>query len=126
MIGPAADAVQFVNSDTVLINEFEKDTTYYKILKSILKQNNLNYIILSPYMYTKSIFNLVRYIYFLWVGTSIFVPVFNIKKDVMSILFFENIFKGCNIISVDLKHVKLEGPILRSISWVVKLKNYFK
>lgn len=121
IFGHADGDVRFVNADTVLVNEPGTQLEYLKKLTNILKVNELKYICAPCGCCESGLSAMGLYINYLQVGTTIFVPVFDIKQDERAIKFFEDVFSGCNIIPVKSKQIAKRGGVLRCVSWGVKI-----
>ena len=121
IFGHADGDVRFVNADTVIVNEPGTQLEYFKKLTDILKVNKLKYICAPCGCLESGLSAIGLYINYLQVGTTIFVPVFDIEQDARGVKFFEDVFSGCNIIPVKSKQIAKRGGVLRCVSWGVKI-----
>jgi agmatine deiminase len=116
--GHSDSMIRFIDKNTVLVNDFSLENKNYilKILK-ILKENGLDFIILT---YPKSFFNKYKwgaYLNFIEINNIIFLPIYGIEEDNYVINFFELIFPNKKIEPIKIPNIIKQGGALHCITW---------
>jgi agmatine deiminase len=117
--GHADGMLRFVCSDTVIINDFSKESLNFKNkLKNALNAMPYNKIFLNVPLEHRLNWCYINYIH---AGNNIIVPVINHPKEDVVLHQFEEIFKGFNIRTVNAKEILTKGGGLHCIIWSIKL-----
>jgi agmatine deiminase len=118
--GHADGMVRFLNEDTVLINQYDKDKDEFQVtLRMSLYNAGLDWIELPYNPYNNKPYTSASGIYvnYLEMQNIVFVPVFDINEDECAIKVFEEQFKGKRIVTVKSNDLAQKGGILNCISW---------
>ena len=117
--GHADGMVRFVDSNTVLVNDYSNvNPALHKKLHKVLGAANLE-IISVPYAPHATDTDSAHgvYVNFLKVGNIVLLPIFGIAEDENAINIFETTFSDCTICPVDCKLLAPFGGLLNCISW---------
>lgn len=126
--GHADGMIRFVDSNTVLVNNLDKDFVYMK--KAIIKaldNANLKYINF-PWFEHKIKGNTDHaigiYLNYLEVGNLIVMPVFGVpgNKDAEALAKLKGVFPSKTIETIDYNDIALAGGVLNCTTWVVRKK----
>jgi len=118
--GHADGMVRFFDSNTVLINDYSRETMEFQLkFRLALHNAGLNYIEIpyNPYDNKKDEHANGEYINFLQMQQAIIIPTFGIKEDDVVIKQFEQLFTGQRIATVDGNDLAFDGGILNCITW---------
>jgi len=118
--GHADGMVRFYDSNTVLINDYSRETMEFQLkFRLALHNAGLNYIEIpyNPYDNKKNGHANGEYINFLQMQQAIIIPTFGIKEDDVVIKQFEQLFTGQRIATVDGNDLAFDGGILNCITW---------
>ena len=122
--GHADGIIRFIDSKTVLINEFPINGTKKEIefginLRSILQKENLEYYeLVADYSNNQNDFQANGlYINYLQMQGVVFVPIYKMTADEVAVKTMEQIFKGNKIETIDCNVIANEGGVLNCISW---------
>lgn len=118
--GHADGMVRFYDSNTVLINDYSRETMEFQLkFRLALHNAGLNYIEIpyNPYDNKKDEHANGEYINFLQMQQAIIIPTFGIKEDDVVIKQFEQLFSGQRIATVDGNDLAFDGGILNCITW---------
>jgi len=118
--GHADGMVRFYDSNTVLINDYSRETMEFQLkFRLALHNAGLNYIEIpyNPYDNKKDEHANGEYINFLQMQQAIIIPTFGIKEDDVVIKQFEQLFTGQRIATVDGNDLAFDGGILNCITW---------
>lgn len=119
-IGHADGMVRFVNSDTVLINDYVKEKPeYHKSLRMSLHNAGLNWIEL-PYNHPfDPTYTSARglYLNYLHMEQAIIMPTYKSKFDDKAQKVLEEVFKGQRIETIESSEIAKEGGVLNCITW---------
>jgi len=118
--GHADGMVRFYDSNTVLINDYSRETMEFQLkFRLALHNAGLNYIEIpyNPYDNKKNGHANGEYINFLQMQQAIIIPTFGIKEDDVVIKQFEQLFSGQRIATVDGNDLAFDGGILNCITW---------
>ena len=118
--GHADGMVRFYDSNTVLINDYSRETMEFQLkFRLALHNAGLNYIEIpyNPYDNKKDDHANGEYINFLQMQQAIIIPTFGIKEDDVVIKQFEQLFTGQRIATVDGNDLAFDGGILNCITW---------
>ena len=119
-IGHADGLVRFYNNDTVLINDFSKEDERYEIaLTSALKNAGLDYIKIpyNPYKNKNNIDATGIYINYLETENTLFLPVFDMDEDEITVKNFEEFYPNHKILTINSRDLAKNGGILNCITW---------
>lgn len=119
-IGHADGMVRFLNSDTVLINDYSnEDIKFQRSFRLALHNAGLNCIELpyNPVKNVKSISATGIYINYLQMQHVIILPTFENKLDELAFKIIEESFVGQTIATVESTDLAKQGGILNCISW---------
>lgn len=118
--GHADGMVRFIDSNTVFINDYSKETPeYQRCFRMSLHNAGLDWIELPynpPYDPT---FTSARgnYLNYLQMRQATIIPTFKTKHDDKAVQIIEQAFKGQTIATVDSNELADEGGILNCITW---------
>jgi len=118
--GHADGMVRFYDSNTVLINDYSRETMEFQLkFRLALHNAGLNYIEIpyNPYDNKKNGHANGEYINFLQMQQAIIIPTFGIKEDDVVIKQFEQLFTGQRIATVDGNDLAFDGGVLNCITW---------
>ncbi|MBK6836089.1 MAG: agmatine deiminase family protein [Bacteroidetes bacterium] len=119
-IGHADGMVRFIDSDTVLINDYSKENAeFQRCFRMSLHNAGLDWIELpyNPPNDPKLISAKGLYLNYLQMEQAVIVPTFKTKIDDKAVKVLEQVFKGQTIATVDSNELADEGGILNCISW---------
>lgn len=120
MTGHADGMVRFYNSDTVLINHYDRTVSEnFKIkLKRALKNGGLDNIEI-PFAPAGSTHEASDglYINFLHMKDLMLIPTFKIKEDERAVKLFEQLYPGRCIKTIDSREISKDGGVLNCITW---------
>ena len=126
MTGHADGYVRFLNSNTILVNELEKEFKYWQdgFLKAV-KQHGLKYIEVPWFEYKDKEYPdsaIGLYLNYLQVGNLIVVPVFEMagNRDQDVIDLFTKTFPDKFIEPVQINTVGQNGGLMNCITWNIK------
>lgn len=122
-IGHADGMVRFYDSNTVLINDYSKESIEFQLRFRLALLNaglDLIEIPYNPYQNKKILHANGFYINFLQMEQVIVIPTFGIKEDESVVELFEQLFKGKNIETIESNDIALGGGILNCITWNIK------
>jgi len=112
--------VRFLNDNTVLVNDYSKETSEFqgKFLLPLYRAG-LDWIEIpyNPYDNKSKIQARGIYINYLEIGNHIILPVFGMKEDNIALKKFEELFRGRTISTVNCNEIADEGGILNCITW---------
>lgn len=126
LFGHADGMIRFIDSYTVLVNDFKKEKEYFrKNLKSKLKKHGLD---VKPFIYepcseiNKDGVPTAKgtYINYLHVGNKIILPTFNQKEDNQAWIQLDEIYPSHKIETLNCESIASEGGVLNCIGWNVK------
>ncbi|MFA9392551.1 MAG: agmatine deiminase family protein [Prolixibacteraceae bacterium] len=121
--GHADGMVRFIDSDTVLINDYSKEEPkYQRTFRMALHNAGLDWfeIPYNPYE-NKSQYNAEGvYLNYLQMKQAVIVPTFKRKEDEKAIKILEQVFKGQTIATIDSNEIAIEGGILNCITWNIQ------
>ncbi len=126
LFGHADGMIRFIDSDTVLVNDFKNEKEYFRRnLKSKLKKHGLDVV---PFIYEPS--SEINkdgvpsakgtYINYLHVGNKIILPTFNKKEDNMAWIQLNEIYPSHEIETLNCESIASEGGVLNCIGWNVE------
>lgn len=118
--GHSDGMVRFIDSNTVLINDYSKeDPEFQKLFKISLRKAGLNWIELPYNPPNDPTFISARgnYLNYLQMQQAIIIPTFNTKYDDKAVQIIEQAFKGQTIATVDSNELADEGGIVNCITW---------
>ena len=124
MTGHADGMVRFVNRNTILGNNLEKEYKYWrKGMQKVLKKYNLKYIDM-PFSLPKDskhpLSAIGIYVNYLEIGDLIVLPVFGRDEDKQAIDVIQKTFPDRIVETIDFNDVALEGGLLNCTTWVIK------
>jgi agmatine deiminase len=120
IFGHSDGTVRFINSKTVLVNQYSNiDKDYKAQLHQALKAAKLKYkkIPYNPYGNKNILSANGVYMNYLEMKKFIFLPQFGLKEDKIALQTFKDIFKTKTIIPVNCKDIAKDGGVLNCISW---------
>lgn len=119
--GHSDGMVRFIDSDTVLINDYSKENPeFQRCFRMSLHNAGLDWIELP---YNPSINDTAYesaeglYLNYLQMKQAVIVPTFKTKYDDKALKVLEQVFKGQTIAAVDSNEVAKHGGILNCITW---------
>ena len=118
--GHADGMVRFIDSNTVLINDYSyHDQKFQRCFRMSLHNAGLDWIELpyNPVNEPESISARGLYLNYLQMEQAIIVPTFKSKCDGKALKVLEEVFKGQTIATVESNSLADEGGILNCISW---------
>lgn len=124
MTGHADGMVRFVNRNTILGNNLEKEYKYWREgMQKVLKKYNLKYIDM-PFSLPKDskhpLSAIGIYVNYLEIGDLIVLPVFGRDEDKQAIDVIQKTFPDRIVETIDFNDVALEGGLLNCTTWVIK------
>ncbi len=121
--GHADGLVRYFSEDTVLINNFSKETKQEHVefavnLRKVLRNAGLNYREV-PYQpdYSKSSDAIGLYLNYLHMKDFVLVPTFGIQSDDNAVKHFEELFKGSDVRFIRAEDIARNGGVLNCITW---------
>jgi agmatine deiminase len=124
-IGHADGMIRFIDTNTVLINDYSKESLEFQIrFRMSIHNAGLDWIELpyNPYSNKKDLNANGIYINYLQMKDVIIAPTFGMKEDEQAIKIMEQIFKGQTIRTIDSNEIAEHGGILNCISWNIANK----
>lgn len=124
MTGHADGMVRFVNRDTILVNNLEKEYQYWRkgmqdaIAKYNLKYINVPFVVIKDPKHKKNALGV--YVNFLELDNLIILPIFGIPEDEQVISIMKDTFPDKVIETIDYNEVALEGGLLNCTTWVIR------
>lgn len=122
--GHSDGMIRFLDENTVLVNNFEKDSaSFKKELYQKLQRHKLE-VVLFPYSYPTSGNNLTAegcYINYLHVGNTIVLPTYNHAFDEQAFNDLSGIYPHHRIHTLPSIELAKEGGVLNCVSWNVRL-----
>lgn len=118
--GHADGMVRFIDSNTVLINDYSKENAeFQRCFRMSLHNAGLDWIELpyNPPNDPTLISARGLYLNYLQMKQAVIVPIFKTKVDDKAVKVFEQVFKGQTITTVDSNELADEGGILNCITW---------
>jgi len=125
--GHADGMIRFIDSNTVLVNDLEKDFVYMKnAIINALDKANISYINFPFFEYKIKGNNdhaIGIYINYLEVGDLIIMPMFGVtgNKDAEALAKLREVFPNKIIETIDYNDVALAGGILNCTTWVMNV-----
>lgn len=123
-IGHADGMVRFINSRTVLINDYVKENPeYHKSLRMALHNAGLDWVELPYNPPFDPTYTSARglYLNYLQMEQAIIMPTFNSKFDDKAYRVLEEVFKGQKIETIDSSEIAREGGVLNCITWNIMI-----
>jgi len=121
--GHADGMVRFIDSDTVLINTYLKESLeYQRSFRMALHNAGLDWIEVpyNPYDNKPSSSAEGVYLNYLQMKQAVIIPTFNRKEDDEAVKILEQVFIGQKIATLDSSEIAKEGGILNCISWNIQ------
>jgi|ERR1051326_6075508 agmatine deiminase len=123
--GHADGMVRFVDSETVLINNYshpKEDLEFARAFRMALYNAGLDWIEFpyTPYDNKPKTSAEGLYLNYLQMEQAIIVPTFNRKEDEKAVKILESVFKGQTIATIDSNEIAKGGGILNCITWNIK------
>ena len=118
--GHADGMVRFIDSNTVLINDYSKENAeFQRCFRMSLHNAGLDWIELpyNPPNDPTLISAKGLYLNYLQMKQAVIVPTFKSKYDEQAVKVLEKVFKGQTIATVDSNELADEGGILNCITW---------
>lgn len=122
--GHADGMVRFIDSNTVLINDYSKENAeFQKYFRMSLHNAGLDWMELpyNPPNDPTLISAKGLYLNYLQMKQAVIVPTFKTKVDDKAIKVLEQVFKGQTIATVDSNELADEGGILNCITWNISV-----
>jgi len=116
--------VRFIDSNTVLINDYsQEEAEFQRSFRIALHNAGLDYVELpyNPPKDLKLISARGLYLNYLQMEQAVIVPIFKTKHDDKAIKVLEKVFKGQNIVTVNSNELADEGGIINCITWNIKV-----
>ena len=121
--GHADGMLRVIDSDTVLINHYEKeDEAHKEKLLKVLKESKLHWEELpyNPYKNKSKRDAKGIYLNFLQMKDVIFLPIFGLEEDDLAIQKMEEVFSSSTIVPIMSNEIAKQGGVLNCISWNIK------
>lgn len=121
-IGHADGMVRFLNDETVLINDYSRESqTFQKALYRALDKALLNRVRIpyNPYCNKTSLQASGTYVNYLHMQQAILVPTFGLPEDDIALESLKAAFPHQVIAGIPCNEVANEGGVLNCISWTV-------
>lgn len=123
--GHSDGMVRFLDDSTLLINDYKRETEYFKQAFSIaIRDTGLNWIEIPYNPYSNDSFDQANgdYINYLQMDNIIFLPIFGQTEDEAVVKQFEKVFNGQRIVTIKSNEIANEGGILNCISWNIRIE----
>jgi len=123
--GHADGMIRFLDSNTVIINDYSKENMdFQRAFKIALDNAGLEYIEIpyNPYDNKKDEDAKGIYINYLQMENAVIVPTFGTKEDEIAVRQIEELFKGQTIKTIDSNEIAIKGGILNCITWNIWTK----
>ena len=121
--GHADGMVRFLNSDTVIINDYQKESTSFRrAFETAIKDSGLNYVTIpyNPYSNKNDDQANGCYINYLQMEGLFIIPVFGMKEDEEVVKIFEELFSGQIIKTVESNEIAHKGGLLNCVTWNIR------
>ena len=118
--GHADGMIRFINSDTVLVNNYSKESkTFQQSFFNAINNTGLKCVelVYNPYGNQKNTHANGIYLNYLQMQGNVIVPTFNIREDDEALKIIEQIFPLQNVTAIDSNEIAIQGGILNCISW---------
>ena len=118
--GHADGMVRFVDEETILINDYTKESAgFQKAFVKAIQQTGLKTITIpySPYGNSNNDQAQGCYINYLQLENHVIVPTFGMQEDEAAVKQFQEIFKGQTISTIDSNEIAEEGGVLNCLTW---------
>lgn len=118
--GHSDGMVRFIDEQTVIINDYQKEKEEFKRAFEIAIHNTgLDYIKIPYNPYNNDNYNQANgdYINYLQMENIVIIPIFGIKEDKEIEKQFGQLFSGKTIATVDGNEIANDGGILNCITW---------
>jgi agmatine deiminase len=119
-IGHADGMVRFLDANTVLLNNYSKETKRHQnAIKKALSSAGLSMetIPYNPYQNQNDLQATGIYINYLQMHNALFIPVYGMKEDETVVQRLESVFPNLSIIPIRSEDIAIEGGVLNCISW---------
>ncbi len=119
-IGHADGMVRFIDSNTVLINDYSLEKPEYQCaFRMALHNAGLDWIELpyNPYDNKPKTSAEGIYVNYLQMNNIIFVPTYKRAEDEIAVIILEKAFRGQKIVPVESNEIAKDGGVLNCISW---------
>lgn len=121
--GHADGMVRFIDSNTVLINDYSQEKPeFQRAFRMALHNAGLDWkeIPYNPYNNRPSTSAEGIYLNYLQMKQAIIIPTFGRKEDDKAINILEQVFKGQRVVTIDSKEIAKEGGVLNCITWNIQ------
>ena len=118
--GHADGMIRFLDSNTVIINDYSKENKdFQRAFQIALNNAGLEYIEIpyNPYDNIKDEDAKGIYINYLQMEKAVIVPTFGMKEDEIAVKQIEELYKGQVIKTINSNEVAKKGGMLNCISW---------
>lgn len=118
--GHSDGMVRFINENTVVINDYQKEKEwFYRAFKIAIHNTGLDYITIPYNVYDNKSDNQANgdYINYLQMENTLIIPTFGIKEDDIAVKQLETIFAGQKIVTLESNEIANDGGILNCITW---------
>lgn len=122
--GHADGMVRFVDSNTVLINDYSQEKPeFQRVFRMALHNAGLDWIEIpyNPYNNKPNTSAEGLYLNYLQMEQAILVPIFKRKEDDKAINILEQVFKGQKIVAIESNEVAKNGGVLNCITWNIRI-----
>lgn len=122
--GHADGMVRFVDDNTVLINDYSKESSSFQMsFRMSLHNAGLDWIEVpyNPYNNKTNMQANGGYINFLQMKDVVIMPVFGMKEDEEAEKLFQRLFKGQTVTTINCNEIANEGGVLNCIRWNIKI-----
>lgn len=126
-IGHADGMVRFLDSRTVLINDYSLEKPQFqRTFRMALHNAGLDWVEIpyNPYGNQKSIQANGIYINYLQMENRVILPAFGLEEDETVIRQFEQLFSGSTVAMVDSNEIADQGGVLNCITWNILMTDY--
>ncbi len=122
--GHSDGMVRFLDDHTILINDYtDEKPAFLRAFKTAIHNTGLNVetIPYNPYGNKTNSEANGYYINYLQMDGIIMVPTFGIKEDDAAVRRFEDLFKGCKVVTVQSNEIAKHGGVLNCIAWNIQV-----
>ncbi|GAA4435430.1 hypothetical protein GCM10023188_27400 [Pontibacter saemangeumensis] len=119
-IGHADGMVRFLDSRTVLINDYSLERPQFqRTFRMALHNAGLDWVEISynPYGNKEPLQANGIYINYLQMKDKVMLPTFGTEEDETVVRQFEQLFTGSTVATVDSNEIAIEGGVLNCITW---------
>lgn len=129
MTGHADGHLRFIDSNTVLVNQLDKEYKYWRDgFFKMIKQAGLNYVEMPWFTHKDKLHNntaIGSYVNYLEIGNLIIFPIFDLPGnfDDKAVSIIQSAFPDRIIETVNINEIANEGGLLNCVTWNIRTEN---